>query len=210
MNIMDEIVDVFESIFEEWNMSLVPKTMKASKWTVSRSEPLLVGDIVYFKKVKKNISSSWTIGKVVSIKLGRDGTPRKAEVKYHNPGDFFAKVTNRAVKGLVKLSNVEDMVEVKKVTKALKEDKTDVDLNKSNQATVENARKRSKSNSELGSKIGLWLDKKLTRKECSCVSYFNMCSRDPKEIILKRCDLRFKDFYPVPKQNEFVDVLNKS
>ena len=99
------------------------------------------------------------------------------------------------------------MVEVKKVIKA---DKTDVDLTKSNQATVENARKRSKSKSELGSKIGLWLDKKLTRKECPCVSYFNMCSRDPKEIILKRCDLRFKDSYPVPKQNEFVDVLNRS
>ena len=124
--------------------------MKASKWTVSRSEPLLVGDIVYFKKVENNISSSWTVGKVVSIKLGRDGTPRKAEVKYHNPGDFFAKVTNRAVKGLVKLTNVEDMVEVKK---AIKADKTDVNLTKSNQSTVENMRKRSKFNSDLSSKI---------------------------------------------------------
>ena len=85
------------------------------------------------------------------------------------------------------------MKEVEKVIKAMKEDKTDVNLTKSNQTTVENARKRLKSNSELGSKIGLWLDKKLTCKECCCVSHFNMCSRDPKEIILKKCDLWFKD-----------------
>ena len=37
-----------------------------------------------------------------------------------------------------------------------------------------------------------------------------MCSRDPKEIVLMKCDLRFKDSYPVPEQNEFVDVLNRS
>ena len=209
-------VGAYESFFEVWNTSLIPKMMRASKWTVGRSEPLLVGDIVYFKKVENNISSSWTVGKVVSIKLGRDRTPRRAEVKYHNPGDFFAKITDRAARSLVKLFNVEDstwkedMKEVEKVTKALKEDKTDVNLNKSNQATVENARKRLKSNSELGSKIGLWLDKKLTCKECCCVSHFNMCSRDPKEIVHKKCDLQFKDSYPVPKQTEFVDVLNRS
>merc|ERR1711867_234823 len=106
--------------------------MKASKWSAGRSEPLLVGDIVYFKMVENDISSSWTVGKVVSIELGRDGIPRRAEVKYHNPGDFFAKITDRAARSLVKLSNVEDstwkedVVEVEKVTKALKEDKTHI------------------------------------------------------------------------------------
>ena len=52
--------------------------MKASKWSVRRSEPLLVGDIVYFKKVGNDISSSWIVGKVVSLELGRDGIPRRA------------------------------------------------------------------------------------------------------------------------------------
>ena len=182
-------------------MSLVPKTMKDTKLTSSRSELLLVGDIVYFKRVKKNISGSWTVGKVIGIKFGRDGTPKKAEVKYHNPGDFFAKIANKSVKKLVKLSNAEDMVEVKK---------PGVDPSKSIQAAVENARRRSKFNSELSFKIGHWLDKKLTRSECTRVFYFNLGSKDPKEVILKRCDLLQKDTYPVPKQNEFVDVLNRS
>ena len=92
----------------------------------------------------------------------------------------------------------------------IKEDKTDVNLNKSNQATMENAKKRLKSNSELGSKIGHWLDKKLTCKEWCCISHFNMCSRDAKEIVHKKCDLQLKDSYPVPKQTQFVDVLDRS
>ena len=101
---MDKIFGAYESFFEVWNTSLIPKMMRASKWSVGRSEPLLVGDIVYFKKVENDISSSWIVGKVVSIEFGRDGTPRRAEVKYYNPGDFFAKVANKAVKGLVRLN----------------------------------------------------------------------------------------------------------
>merc|ERR1711867_190294 len=130
--LMDKIIGAYESFFEVWNTSFIPKTIKASKWSAGRSEPLLVGDTVYFKKIENDISSSWTVGKVITIKLGRDGTPRRAEVKYHNLGDFFAKITDRAARSLVKLSNVEDstrnedMVEVKKVTKALKEDKTHI------------------------------------------------------------------------------------
>ena len=42
----DKIVDAYESFFEVWNTSLIPKMMKASKWSAGRSEPLLVGDIV--------------------------------------------------------------------------------------------------------------------------------------------------------------------
>ena len=89
---------------------LNPEMMKASKWSAGRSEPLLVGDIVYFKKVGNDISSYWNVGKVVSIKLGRDGIPRRAEVEYHNPGTSFAKkqITDRAARSLVKLFNIED------------------------------------------------------------------------------------------------------
>ena len=160
-----------------------------------------MGDIVYFKRVKKNISSSWTVRKVIGIKFGRDRTSKKAEVKYHNPGDFFAKIANKSVKKLVKPSNTEDMVEIRK---------PGADSSKSFQIALENARIRSKFNSELSFKIGHWLDKKLTRSECTRVFYFNLGSKDPKEVIRKRCDLLRKDTYPVPKQNEFVDVLNRS
>ena len=199
---MDKIVGAYESFFEVWNTSLIPKMMKASKWSAGRSEPLLMSDIVYFKKVGNDISSSCTVGKVVSLKLGRDGIPRRAEVEYHNLSKFFAQkhITDRAARSLVKLFNVEDLT--------WKEDKTDVNLTKSNQTTVENTRKGLKSNSEPGSKIRLWLNKKLTCKESCCISHFNMCSRDLKKIVHKKCVFQFTDLYPEPKQTEFTDVLN--
>ena len=109
--LMDKIVGAYESFFKVWNTSLIPKMMKASKWSAGRSEPLLVGDIVYFKKIENDISSSWTVGKVVSLELGRDGIPRRAEVEYHNLSKFFAQkhITDRAARSLVKLFNIEDL-----------------------------------------------------------------------------------------------------
>ena len=196
--LMDKIVGAYESFFKVWNTSLIPKMMKASKWSAGKSEPLLVGDIVYFKKVENNISSSWTVGKVVSIEIGRDGIPRRAEVEYHNPGASFGKkqVTDRAVRSLVKLFNIEDstwkddMAEVEKVIKALKEDKTDAHVNKS---TLESAKKRLRSNLTLGSKIGL----------CTC-------SRNLKETIRRKCKFHFEDSYVEPKQTDFTDILDRS
>merc|ERR1712082_305625 len=91
----------------------------------------------------------------------------------------------------------------------MKDDKTDVNLIKSSQAIVENARKRLKTNSKLGSKIGLWLDKKLTCKECCCVSHLNLCSRDPKGIVHKKCYFQYPEPYPDPKQTVFADVLDR-
>ncbi len=102
------------------------------------------------------------------------------------------------------------MKEVEKVIKVIKDVKTDVNLTKSNQTAVEIARKRFKSNSELGSKIEPWLYKKLTCKESCCISHSNMCSRDLKKIVHKKCVFQSKDSYPEPKQTEFVDVLNRS
>ena len=140
--LIDKTVGIFDNFFEIWNTSLISDTMKAPKWLLDLFESLVVGDIVYFKKIENDVSSPWIVGKVISLESGGDGIPRRAEVEYHNLGKFFGQkhITDRAVKSLVKLFNVkdltwkDDMAEVKRV-------KTDVDLTESNQTTVENARK---------------------------------------------------------------------
>ena len=38
-----------------------------SKWSASKSESLLMGDVVYSKEAENNIPSSWTVGKIVSL-----------------------------------------------------------------------------------------------------------------------------------------------
>ena len=191
---MDGIVGAYESFFE---------------WSAGRSESLLMGE-----KVENDISCSCTIGKVVSFKLERDGIPRRAKVEYQNSGESFTQnqITNKAARSLVKSFSEEESTwkKVEKLIKTIKDNKIDVNLVKSNQITLENTRKRLKSNSEPRSKIVPWLDEKLTCKESCCISHFNMCLRDLKEIVHKKCDFQFKDLYPEPKQTEFADVLDRS
>ena len=55
--LMDKIVGAYESFFEVWNTSLISETMKAPKWLVDLFESLLVGDMVYFKKIEDDVSS---------------------------------------------------------------------------------------------------------------------------------------------------------
>ena len=68
-----------------------------------------MGDILYFKKVENDISSSCIVGRVIGLKLERDKISKRAEVEYHNSGKPFAKkqITNRPVRSLVKLSYME-------------------------------------------------------------------------------------------------------
>ena len=63
---MDKVAGAYKSLF---------------KCSAGKSKPLLMGDVMYFKKAEDDISSSWTVGKVVSLKLRRDGIPRRADVE---------------------------------------------------------------------------------------------------------------------------------
>ena len=182
--------------------------MKAPKWLLDLFECPVVGDIVYFKKIEKDVSSPWMVGKVVSVESGRDGIQRRAEVEYHNLGKFFGQkhITHRAVKGLVNLFNVKDLTWKDNVAE-IKRVKSDADL--AEQVTVESGKERPKSNSDPGFKIKHWLDKKLTCEVSCCISHFNMCSRDLNEIVQNKCVFQSEDLYTEPKHTKFVDVLNK-
>merc|ERR1712082_84686 len=89
--LIDKIVCIYDSFSEIWNTSLFSETMKAPKWLLNLFESLIVGDIVYFKKIENDVSSPWIVGKVVSLKYGGDGIQRRAEVEYHNLGKFFGQ-----------------------------------------------------------------------------------------------------------------------
>ena len=104
--LMDKIVGAYKNFFEVWNISLIPKMMRASKCSAGRSEPLLVGDIVYFKKAENDISSFWTVGRVANLELRRDGILKRAEDEYYNPGKFFAQkqITDRAARIYIYIS----------------------------------------------------------------------------------------------------------
>ena len=46
--------------------------MKSPKWSDTKSS-LQIGNIVYFRKVENELSSDWSLGKVVGVTFSRDG-----------------------------------------------------------------------------------------------------------------------------------------
>ena len=125
--LMEKIEKCYSSFFKIWNTTMIPKLMRMYKWFDNKGQ-LQVGDIVWFKKTEKELSSDWTLGKVVSITKGRDGLVRRAEVQYQNITENVPRVTDRAVRTLIKLFNIEDttwlddMSEIEKFIDGLKKD----------------------------------------------------------------------------------------
>ena len=66
--LVQKVEESYKVFYELWNTVLIPKLMKCPKWFDSKAN-LKVNDIIYFKKVENELSSQWTIGKVVDIVL---------------------------------------------------------------------------------------------------------------------------------------------
>ena len=81
--LMEKIERGYSSFFKIFNTTMIPKLMKINKWFDNNGQ-LQVGDIVWFKKTEKELTSDWTLGKVVSITKSKDGLVRRAEIQYQN------------------------------------------------------------------------------------------------------------------------------
>ena len=77
------------------------------KW-FKESPELKPEDIVYFQKRESDLTSKWTIGQVDSVTRSNDGVVRRANVRFYNSGESHARYTDRAVRSLCRIFNVED------------------------------------------------------------------------------------------------------
>ena len=115
--LMKKVETAFSAYFRIWNSTMVPKLMKASKWYKS-DEPIRENDIVYFQKHESALGSPWSIGMVDEVKKGRDGLVREAVIKYQNANENEPRFTNRAVRSLCKLMNIDDTTWLNDVAEA--------------------------------------------------------------------------------------------
>ena len=82
---------------------------------------LKVDDVVWFKKSESELSNHWTTGNVISVTKGKYGFVRREEVQYQNLTETEPRNTDRAVRSLIKLFDLEDdMREVELLVEALK------------------------------------------------------------------------------------------
>ena len=125
-DLMVKVEEVFDAFFRIWNISCVPKLIPQPKWFKDSPE-LKPEDVVYFQKSESDLTSKWTVGQIDSIIRSKDGVIRRAWVRYHNSGEKDARLSDRAVRSLVRIFNVEDnyfirdMAEVERMIQMLDE-----------------------------------------------------------------------------------------
>ena len=106
--ILDENKKMFDSWFENWLLSHVPKLMDQPKW-FRYERDLKEGDVVLFLKEDSVISSNYQFGMVQSVEMGRDGKIRKVKVKYRNHSENVDRVTYRSARSLVIIHSVDEI-----------------------------------------------------------------------------------------------------
>ena len=99
---------IFESWYKEWLISYVPKLIKKPKWSVTKRN-LCVGDVVLFLKSEQEFDRIYQYGILTAPVQSRDGTIKLAEVKYQNPGENTKRHTNRGVRELVVIHQVDEI-----------------------------------------------------------------------------------------------------
>ena len=107
-DMLDKIQKAYDVFYKVWNTSMIPMLMKThGKW-LNGSDELKVGDLVFFRKTENELSSEWTVGKVFDVEVSKDGTVRRANVRYQNANESFPRYTDRAARSLCKLMHIDD------------------------------------------------------------------------------------------------------
>ena len=97
--------NIFNTWFEAWLISHVPKLMEHPKWFDCDLEK---GDIILFLKHDNSLSNDYQYGMIQAVHKGIDGKIRSADVKYRNHNENTDR-THRASRQLVVIHQVHDI-----------------------------------------------------------------------------------------------------
>ena len=88
----------------------IPKLIYRPKWHKDE-ENLQERDLVYFQKDPDNpLGSKWVMGLVDQVIRSRDGKVRRVIIKYQNHGEELPRFTDRSVRKLVKIYDIDEFV----------------------------------------------------------------------------------------------------
>ena len=91
---------LFNTWFECWLISHVPKLMHHPKW-FQTDKDVKVGGIVLFSKQENQLSSTFQYGMISDLSRSSDDKIRKATVRYRNSTEAVDRFTNRVVQQLI-------------------------------------------------------------------------------------------------------------
>ena len=91
---------LFNTWFECWLISHVPKLMHHPKW-FQTDRDVKVGDVILFSKKENQLSSTYQYGMISDLSRSSDDKIRKATVRYRNSTEAVDRFTNRVVQQLI-------------------------------------------------------------------------------------------------------------
>ena len=102
-------IDVFQSWWEAWLVSALPKLIPRPKW-FKNDEDVKCGDIVLFNKDDGSmVVGEYKYGIIDECHIGTDGKIRSATIRYRNASEGVNRTTKRAVRSLVIIHRVDEI-----------------------------------------------------------------------------------------------------
>ena len=99
---------LFNTWFECWLISYVPKLMHHPKW-FQTDRDVKVGDVILFSKKENQLSSTYQYGMISDLPRSSDDKIRKVTVRYRNSTEAADRFTNRAVRQLIVIHPVDEL-----------------------------------------------------------------------------------------------------
>ena len=99
---------LFNTWFECWLISYVPKLMHHPKW-FQTDRDVKVGDVILFSKKENQLSSTYQYGMIPDLPRSSDDKIRKVTVRYRNSTEAADRFTNRAVRQLIVIHPVDEL-----------------------------------------------------------------------------------------------------
>ena len=100
--------DIFDSWWEAWLTSAVPKLVAQPKW-FKNDEDIKVGDVVLFKRTEGSLAGEYKYGMVDEVHLGADNRIRSVVIRYKNSNEEVERKTFRAVRSLVIVHRINEI-----------------------------------------------------------------------------------------------------
>ena len=100
--------DIFDSWWEAWLTSAVPKLVAKPKW-FKNDEDIKVGDVVLFKRTEGSLAGEYKYGMVDEVHRGTDNRIRSVVIRYKNANEEVERKTCRAVRSLIIVHRINEI-----------------------------------------------------------------------------------------------------
>ena len=107
-SMMDRVEDCYKVWYREYQDTLLLKYLLDLQPKWFKSDMVKLEDVVFFRKREGKLDGDWTLGMVDDIVKSEDGVVRRVSVRYQNSGEAHHRTTDRSVRKIVRLFNVED------------------------------------------------------------------------------------------------------